>query len=155
MQPQPSIAPAGRASVAQRLLIAAAALAYVLAVVGGSTPALGATMLSAAAIAALGAALYTYVSARVRPATAERLGGRAQTARRHYRRVAMVGLGVVYLTLVLGSLVANHGALRACLALPFCPASDGASAANSLALISIWHRLLAALAALLVIELAY
>jgi protoheme IX farnesyltransferase len=155
MQPQPSIAPAGRNAIAQRLLIAAATLAYVLAVVGGTTPALGATVLSAAAIAALGAALYLYVSARVRPATAERLGGRAQTARRHYRRVAMVGLGVVYLTLVLGSLVANQGALRACLALPFCPVNDGTSTAGSLALISIWHRVLAALAALLMVELAY
>jgi len=155
MQPQPSASPSIKNDRVQRLLIAAAALAYVLAVAGGGTPTLGATALSAVAIAALGVALFVYVTAQVKPSVDTRLGGRAQTARRHYRRVALVALGVVYLTLVAGALVANENALRACLALPFCSLAGGDSSSRSQALISIGHRLLAALAALLVVELGY
>jgi protoheme IX farnesyltransferase len=150
---QPSMAPTARATLAQRCLIIGAGVAYILAVLGGATPAFGATAISAAAIAALGAALFVYVSSRVKSQVPGRLGGRAQTARRHYRAAAWLVLSTVYLTLVIGTLVANEGALHACLALPFCPvAGDGD---KSLAMISIGHRLLAALAALLVVELAY
>jgi protoheme IX farnesyltransferase len=155
MQPQPSASPTIRNERTQRLLIAAAALAYVLAVGGGITPVLGATALSALAIAALGAALFVYVATRVKPQAAVRLGGRAQAARRRYRAVALVALSVVYLTLVAGVLVANENALRACLALPLCSIAHGNSASRSQALIAIGHRVLAALAALLVVELGY
>jgi len=155
MQPQPSASPTIRNERAQRLLIATAVLAYVLAVGGGITPVLGATALSAVAIAALGTALFVYVAARVKPQAAVRLGGRTQAARGRYRAAALVVLSVVYLTLVAGVLVANENALRACLALPFCSLAHGDSVSQSQALISIGHRVLAALAALLVLELAY
>ncbi len=132
---------------AQRLLIAGVAAAYGLAVVGGATPTLAATLVSAAAIAALGAALFAYVAARVGPAP-QRLGGRAQLAQRRYRSLALATIGMVYGTLVAGALVANEGALWACLALPVCPTP------NELAAIAMAHRALAGLAALFVAALA-
>jgi len=79
---------------AQRLLIAGVAAAYGLAVVGGATPTLAATLVSAAAIAALGAALFAYVAARVGPAP-QRLGGRAQLAERRYGALALATIGMV------------------------------------------------------------
>jgi len=155
MQPQPSASPTIRNERAQRLLIATAAVAYVLAVGAGIAPALGATALSAVAIAALGTALFVYVAARVKLQVAARLGGRAQAERRRYQALALVTLSVVYLTLVAGVLVANEHALRACLALPFCSIAHGDSVSRSQALISTGHRVLAALAALLVVGLGY
>ena len=144
-----------RTTSAQRLLIGAAALAYVLAVLGGTTPAAGATLLSATAIAGLGAALFAYVGARARPLQPARVGGRALAIRQRYRLQAAVLLALVYVTLVGGALVANQGALWACLALPFCTETGAAGPGQQLAIVAMSHRVLAAIAAVGVVLLAY
>src|SRR5690349_21260339 len=132
----------------QRRLLAAALAAYGVAVAFGAAPALGATLLSALALAALAWALFTYVDLRLGPAPAQRLGGRAQAARRRARAMAFGVLGVVYITLVAGALVTNQGALWSCLALPICmaPGQPAASALDSFATVAMAHRVLAALA---------
>ena len=149
------LAPAKTARI-QRLLLAAAIGAYGVAVAFGAAPALSATLLSALALAALAAALFAYVGMRLGPAPAARLGGRAQVARRRLRALAFGVLGVVYITLVAGALVANQGALWSCLALPVClaPGQLSASAFQSFAAVAMAHRVLAALAVLLVIGLS-
>src|SRR5262245_59059558 len=145
-----------KAARTQRLLLAGATAAYGIAVAFGAAPALGATLLSALALAALGAALFAYVGIRLGPATAARLGGRAEAARRRLRIMAFAVLGVVYVTLVAGALVANQGALWGCLALPICfsPGQSATESFQSFALIAMAHRMLAALAALLVVGLS-
>jgi heme A synthase len=126
----------------QRLLIGIAIGSYSLAVIGGVTPALGATLLSAVALAALGIALFAYVAMRVGPVAAQRLGARAQAAQRRYRTFAFVALAIVYVTLVVGALVTYQGALWSCLTLPLC------ATPNDLATLAMAHRVMAALAAL-------
>ncbi|HRC78071.1 MAG TPA: hypothetical protein PLO33_20460, partial [Kouleothrix sp.] len=59
-----TIASLARTATAQRLLIVAAALAYLVAVISGAAPAFGATALCAAALAVLGVALFAFVGAR-------------------------------------------------------------------------------------------
>ena len=148
-------APAKSARI-QRLLLAAAILAYAVAVAFGAAPALSATLLSALALAALAAALFAYVGMRLGLVTAARLGGRAQVARRRWRMLSFGVLGVVYITLVAGALVTNQGGLWSCLALPVCLVSGQptASTFESFAAIAMAHRVLAALAALLVVGLS-
>lgn len=150
-----TIASLARTATAQRLLIVAAALAYLVAVISGAAPAFGATALCAAALAVLGVALFAFVGARLPGREAARLGGRAQHALQRYRRLALVTLALVYLTLVAGTLVANSGALWACLALPFCAAGDVGDLQHNLALIALGHRVFAGIAALSVWLLAY
>jgi heme o synthase len=144
----------------QRLLLAAVIVAYGAAVALGAAPAppfvgvpLSAALWSALALAALAAALFAYVELRLGPAPAARLGGRAQVAQRRWRAMAFGVLGVVYITLVAGALVTNQGALWSCLALPVCLVPDQAagSAFQSFATVAMAHRVLAALAALLVV----
>jgi heme o synthase len=147
MQPDSLLRSISKVARAQ-WLAGAALVCYGLAVFGGTTPELGATLVCAAALAALGGALYMYVGMRIGPVAPARLGGRAQVARRRYRALALAAIGVVYVTLLAGVLVTNQGALWDCLALPLCPAP------SDLARIAIAHRLLAALAALLVTALA-
>jgi protoheme IX farnesyltransferase len=93
---------------------------------------------------------------RLGPAPAARLGGRAQVARRRLRVLSFGVLGVVYITLVAGALVTNQGGLWSCLALPVClvPGQPPAGASESFAAIAMAHRVLAALAALLVVGLS-
>jgi heme o synthase len=128
--------------------MASAAAAYGLALMGGATPTLTATLLSAVALAVLGVALFAYVASRIGPVARQRLGGRAQAAQRRYRELLFATVGVVYLTLVGGALVTNVGGLWVCLALPVC------AAPNSLATLAIAHRALAAVAGALVLALA-
>jgi heme o synthase len=156
MPPESLIQAPAKTARIQRLLLAGAIVAYGVAVVFGAAPALSATLLSALALAALAAALFTYVGMRLGPATAARLGGRAQVARQRWRALAFGVLGVVYITLVAGVLVTNQGALWSCLALPVClvPGQPAASAFESSATIAMAHRVLAALAALLVVGLS-
>jgi protoheme IX farnesyltransferase len=148
MQPDSMLRPTAKSARTQRLLISAAVATYILAVIGGATPALGAVLLSAVALAALGAALFACVASRVGPAAEARMGARAQAAQRRYRTLTFAGLGFVYMTLVAGVAVANQGALWDCLALPACPTP------GELASIAMAHRILAAFAALLVAGLA-
>src|SRR5262249_6218035 len=79
-----------------------------------------------------------------------------EAARRRLRIMAFAVLGVVYVTLVAGALVANQGALWGCLALPICfsPGQSATESFQSFALIAMAHRMLAALAALLVVGLS-
>ena len=148
MQPETMVQSPAKKARAQRLLMTTAFASYGLAVVGGATPTIAATLLSAAAITLLGAALFVYALARLGPAPAQRLAGRAQAAQRRYLAVAFAAVGALYLTLVLGVWVTNEQALWECLALPICPLP------SDLALIAMAHRALAALAALLVAALA-
>jgi protoheme IX farnesyltransferase len=156
MPPESIFQPPQTAARSQRLLLAGAALAYGLAVAFGAAAALSATLLSALALAGLGAALYAYVGMRLGLATPERLGGRAAAARRRLQISAFGVLAVVYVTLVAGALVTNQGALWSCLALPVCvaPGQPSASAFQSFSAIAMAHRGLAALAALLVVGLS-
>src|SRR6266545_2162216 len=156
MPPESMIQAPAKTARTQRLLLAAAIGAYSVAVAFGAAPALSATLLSALALAALAAALFAYVGMRLGPASAARLGGRAQVARRRLRALAFGVLGVVYITLVAGALVANQGALWSCLALPVClaPSQPAAGESQSLAAVAMAHRVLAALAALLVVGLS-
>ena len=148
MQPERLSQSAIKHPAIRRLLIGAVVASYTLAVAGIATPTSGAAVLSAVAIAALGAALYVYVALRLGPAGAQRLGGRARAAQRRYRSLALVAGGAVYLTLVVGVLVTNERGLWDCLALPICP-RPGAQVTTAMI-----HRGLAALAALLVAALA-
>jgi protoheme IX farnesyltransferase len=132
----------------RRARMASAAAAYGLALVGGAARTLTATLLSAVALAVLGVALFAYVASRVGPVAQRRLGARAQAAQRRYRALLFTTVGAVYLTLVGGALVTNVGGLWVCLALPVC------AAPNSLATLAITHRVLAAVAAALVLALA-
>ena len=75
MQPQTSPV-AARLRTAQIVLALSAALAYIVAVASGTTPALGALLLSMAAIAALAMALFALVAGRVAGPAARR-GARA------------------------------------------------------------------------------
>ena len=120
MPPESIIQASAKTTRIQRLLLAAAIVAYGVAVAFGAAPALSATLLSALALAALAAALFAYVELRLGPVPASRLGGRAQVARRRWRAMAFGVLGMVYITLVAGALVTNQGALWSCLALPVC-----------------------------------
>ncbi len=140
----------------QRLLLLAAIVAYGAAVAFGLAPALGATLLSALALAALAAALFAYIGMRLGPVPASRLGGRATVALRRLRALSFGVLGVVYITLVAGALVTNQGALWSCLTLPICQSASqsSSSAFESFAMIAMAHRVLAALAALLVVGLS-
>ena len=147
MQPQTSPV-AARLRTAQIVLALSAALAYIVAVASGTTPALGALLLSMAAIAALAMALFALVAGRVAGPAARR-GARAESSLRHYRRTAALVITIVYVTLAAGALVANENALRACLALPIC-ATDSANSSYSLAQLAMAHRALAAIAALAV-----
>ncbi|HEU5103727.1 MAG TPA: heme o synthase [Roseiflexaceae bacterium] len=142
-----------RVARTQRLLLASAAVAYALAVALGAAPALSATLLSALALAGLGAALFAYVGMRWGQTTPTRLGGRAAAALRRLHIVAFAVLSVVYLTLVAGALVANQGALWSCLALPIClaPGQSSSSAFQSFAVLATAHRVMAAVAAALVV----
>ena len=135
MPPESIIQAPAKTARIQRLLLAAAIVAYGVAVAFGAAPALSATLLSALALAALAAALFAYVEMRLGPVPAARLGGRAQVARRRWRALAFGVLGVVYITLVAGALVTNQGALWSCLALPVClvPGQPAASAFESFA----------------------
>src|SRR5215216_1613840 len=110
MPPESTIQAPAKTIRIQRLLLAAAIAAYGVVVAFGAAPALSATLLSALALAALAAALFAYVELRLGPAAPMRLGGRAQLARRRARVMAFGVLGVVYITLVAGALVANQGA---------------------------------------------
>ena len=145
-----------KAARSQRLLLTGALAAYALAVAFGAAPAMGAVLVSALALAGLGAVLFAYVGMRLGPAPVARLGGRAAAARRRSRVAAFGVLGVVYVTLVAGALVTSQGALWSCLALPLCltPGQPSAGAFESLAAIATAHRVLAALAALLVLGLS-
>jgi protoheme IX farnesyltransferase len=135
---------------ARRLLLVTAALAYGLAVLGGVMPTSAGPALSSLAVAALGAALSVYTTSRLGPQEAQpRLGSRALAAQRRYRALALASVGALYLVLVLGALVTDVGALWECLALPVCPTT------NDQAQISMAHRVLAALAALLIVALAF
>ena len=156
MPPESIIQAPAKTARIQRLLLAAVIGAYGVAVAFGAAPALGAALLSALALAALAAALFAYVELRLGPAPAVRLGGRAQVARRRWRALAFGVLGVVYITLVAGALVTNQGALWSCLALPVCvaPGQPAGSAFESFATVAMAHRVLAALAALLVLGLS-
>jgi heme o synthase len=163
MPPESIIQTPAKNTRLQRLLLAAAFGAYSLAVAFGAASAppfvgipLGATLLSALALAALAAALFMYIELRLGPAPTLRLGGQAQAARRRTRALAFGVLGVVYITLVAGALVTSQGALWSCLALPLCaaPGQPAASAFRSLAAVAMAHRVLAALAALLVVGLS-
>jgi protoheme IX farnesyltransferase len=129
--------------------LAGAVAAYGLAVIGGAAPALGATLLSAVALAALGLALFAYVAMRVGPVALPRLGARALARQRRFRALALTGLSVVYLTLVAGALVTTEGALWDCLELPICPTP------SQMAVIALAHRVLAAFAALMVLGLSF
>jgi heme o synthase len=153
MPPESIIQIPAKTTRIQRLLLAAAIMAYSAAVAFGAATAISATLLSALALAALAVALFGYVELRLGPAPAARLGGRAQVARRRRRALAFGVLGVVYITLIAGALVTNAGALWSCLALPMCvvPGQPAANAFESFATIAMAHRVLAALAALLVV----
>jgi protoheme IX farnesyltransferase len=137
-----------RPTLLQRALILIATAAYGLALLGGISRTVAATLVSAAAIAALGAALFAYVASRVGPAAQRRLGGRAQAGQRRYRVLLFAAVGAVYMTLVAGVLVTNVGGMWVCLALPVC------STSGNLAVVAVSHRVLAGLAALLVLVLA-
>jgi protoheme IX farnesyltransferase len=156
MSPESLLQTTPRAARTQRLLLAGATAAYALAVAFGAAPALSATLISALALAGLGAALFAYVGMRLGPANAARLGARAAAARRRGRVLAFAVLGVVYITLVAGALVTDQGALWSCLTLPICsaPGQPSAGASQSFAVIAMGHRVLAALAALLVVRLS-
>ncbi len=133
----------------RRLLIVMAALAYGLAVLGGAVPTSGGAALSSLATAALGAALAVYTVSRLGPIEAQpRLGGRARAVQHRYRALALASTAVLYLVLVFGALMTDAGALWECLALPICPTPNG------LALIAMSHRVLAALATLLIVAFA-
>jgi heme o synthase len=133
----------------RRALIALALASYALALAAGTAPTLGATLLSALALAILGGAMFTLVASRVPAAIQQRLGARAQADQRRYHRLLFAAVGAVFLTLVAGALVTNTGGLWACLAWPVCAPTDG------LAALATAHRLLAAVAALLVLVLSY
>ncbi len=145
MQPQPSSSTLGL-KPAQWVRVLAVISAYLVAVFSGARLELSATLLSAAAIAALGIALYALVVGRI-SAPVVRRGARAAASLRQYRRLAALIVAIVYLTLTTGSFIANENALRACLALPIC-AIDGATANRSMAQLGMGHRVLAALAGL-------
>jgi protoheme IX farnesyltransferase len=149
MQPESILQSPAKKARTQRLLIITAIASYGLVlVVGGATPTIAATLLSASAITLLGAALFIYVLARLGPAPTQRLAGRAQAAQRRYLSAAFAAVGTLYLTLVLGTWVTNEQALWECLVLPICPLP------SHLALVAMAHRALAALAAMLVGALA-
>lgn len=102
------------------------------------------------ALAALGAALVVYTNGRLGPVAAGvRLGGRAQQAQRQYRMLVVGSAVVLYLVVVFGALMTDTGAIWACLTLPLC------SNTGSLATLAVGHRILAALATLLIAVLAY
>jgi len=156
MPPESLLQTSPKVARTQRLLLAGAAAAYGLAVSFGAAPAISATLLSALALAGLGAALFAYVGMRLGPVTSARLAGRAAAARRRLRIAAFIVLGVVYVTLVAGALVANQGALWSCLALPVCisPGQPAADSFQSFAALAMAHRALAALGAVLVVGLS-
>jgi len=112
-------------------------------------PSVAATMLSALALAALGAAAVWLALARVGPVAGERLGGQALAAWRKQRVLAVATAGAVYLALVLGTLAMNSGALWNCTTWPTC------TLGSPLAVLAMVHRGAAALASLLVVALAF
>ncbi|MBK9712130.1 MAG: protoheme IX farnesyltransferase [Kouleothrix sp.] len=148
MQHEDVLQRSSRITGRQYALIALAAIASVATLLGGASPTAAATLLSAAALAVLGLAIYAYVASRVGPAASQRLGARAQVAQRRYRALLAVTVGLVYLTLSGGALVTNQGGLWVCQALPVC------ATPSSLAIVAMGHRVLAALGALLVLALA-
>jgi protoheme IX farnesyltransferase len=105
--------------------------------------------ISALAMLALGAALALQTYARQAPLTeAPQLGGRAQAAHRRYRNLAFASAATVYIAIIAGTLMTDTGALRDCLTLPICPTP------TDLAWLSMGHRVLAAVATLLIVLLA-
>mgnify|MGYP000878045454 CR=1 FL=1 len=143
-QSAPESSPTLTGGGARWFLTATAIAGYGLTVFGGFVPAMTGAVVSAIAMIALGAALYIYTNTQLGPVTAQpRLAGRAQAVQRRYRTLAITSAGALYLALVVGALVTDRRAVWDCLALPFCPAP------SDLALIAMTHRVLAALATLL------
>ena len=147
MQPERLLRTSAKITFLQGLLVFTAIAAYALALLGGVSRTMAATLLSAISLAVLGLALFVYVASRVGPAAKQRLGGRAQAAQRRYRALLFGTLAAVYLTLVGGALVTNVGGLWVCMALPVCATPD------SLAAVAMSHRVLAALGAAAVLAL--
>ena len=81
MQPERLLRTSAKITFLQGVLIVTAIAAYALALLGGVSRTMAATLLSATALAVLGLALFVYVASRVGPAAKQRLGGRAQAAR--------------------------------------------------------------------------
>ena len=149
-QSAPESSPTLTGGGARWFLTATAIAGYGLTVFGGFVPAMTGAVVSAIAMIALGAALYIYTNTQLGPVTAQpRLAGRAQAVQRRYRTLAIASAGALYLALVVGALVTDRRAVWDCLALPFCPAP------SDLALIAMTHRVLAALATLLMAVLAF
>ncbi|MFO7171190.1 MAG: heme o synthase, partial [Chloroflexota bacterium] len=131
------------------VLLGLAATAYITALLSVAAPPVAGTALSALAMAGLGGALFLLVTFRIGPVAQQRLGGRAQAARRSYVRLALASAAALYGALVVGAMMTEHGALWSCTSWPLCTPTSGA------AWIALLHRGLAGAATLLIAALAF
>lgn len=129
------------------LPVVVVALLYALGAAFGRIETITSAAISTLALFAIGAGLFV-TTLRNTPVILGKLGGRAATANRRYRTLALATASGVFLTLAAGTLVTDTGALRNCTTLPLCPSPD------ALAQLAQAHRLVAALATVLVAVLA-
>jgi heme o synthase len=133
-------------SAIRLLLLAAGALGATLLSFSAS-PVAGAA-LTALALASLGAAVGLYVAARTGRVAQQRLGGRAQNARRRYLQLAMASLVALFGALVLGALATEGRGLWECASWPLC------APANNAAWTTLAHRGLAGVATVVILVFA-
>ena len=133
----------------QGVLLAGAAASFAAVVASMLLPSAAATVVSALALAALGAAAIWLTLVRVGPITGERLRGRTLAVWRKQRVLAVVAAGSLYMALVLGTAAMNSGALWDCTTWPTCTPD------NSGAILAMVHRGAAALTSVLVVALAF
>ena len=119
--------------------------AFALAIYSGFYATMPGVALRGFALAMLGGALAMYTTMRLGPLAQGRLGGRAQQVHKRYRTLVLATVGLVYLVLLAGSLVTDTGALWSCQTLPLC------TPANTPAVLALGHRILAAMATLLLV----
>jgi protoheme IX farnesyltransferase len=124
-------------------LAALAALAYGGALAGDAQPSLAGVTLSWLALVLLGGAVAMLTARSAGPAARQRLGARAQAARRRYLYLAFGTSALVFAVVALGVLVTSSGALWSC-TVPICLSADQAVMLTSI------HRGMAAASTALV-----
>ncbi|HEU5087844.1 MAG TPA: protoheme IX farnesyltransferase, partial [Roseiflexaceae bacterium] len=123
--------------------------AYCVSIAGNLQTSLAGVSTAWVALLVLGGAVALLSVRWIGVVPAQRLGGRAQAARRRYVRLALGTTALVYVVLALGTLVTQSGALWDCTTLPICV--DGTQAA----LLGTVHRGMAGIGTLLVFWLVF
>lgn len=129
-------------------MVVFAVAAYVGAILGGLQPSFQGIVLSWAALAMLGGAVAILTAGHIGSVAEQRLGKRAQTARRRYHILTLASTTTVFYVLALGVVVTRSGGLWDCLTLPFCLNMSKADMVGSV------HRGMAAFGTVLVLATA-